>query len=47
MQNNFFNSETPTFARAQAYNFDTNDSVDLYDEIMNIAREIERCRASV
>lgn len=47
MQNNFLNLETPSFARAKAYNFGASASFELYNEIMDIAKEIERCRASV
>lgn len=47
MRDNFFNSETPSFARAKAYNFSANASYELYNEIMDIAKEIEQCRASV
>ncbi len=47
MQNNSFTSETSNLNQAQAYRFSTRTSAEVYNEIMNIAREIERCRASV
>jgi len=47
MQNNFFNSETPAFAKAEFYNPNASSPSDVYNEIITIAREIEQCRASV
>lgn len=47
MRDNFLNLETPSFARAKAYNFSASASFELYNEIMNIAKEIEQCRASI
>ncbi len=47
MQGNFLNYETPTFARAKAYNYSDSASFEVYNELMDIAKEIERCRASV
>lgn len=47
MRDNYFDSETPSFARAKAYNYNSVASFELYNEIMNIAKEIELCRASV
>lgn len=42
-----FGFDTPSFARAQAYNFDTPETFAVYRELMEIAREIESCRASI
>ena len=35
----------PSFARPEAYNFDaTKDSFEIYQELNEIAKEIEECR---
>lgn len=47
MQENYFASDIPSFARIEAYDFGTPASVEIYREIMGVAKEIERCRASV
>ncbi len=44
MRDNFFNLETPNFAKAEAHAATT---FDVYNELMDIAMEIARCRASV
>ena len=37
--------QIPSFARAEAYDFDaTKDSLEIYHEVNQIAEEIERCR---
>ena len=37
--------QIPSFARAEAYNFEaTPESFDIYRELSQIAEEIERCR---
>lgn len=46
MQNNFFRSET-TVSKRTNVSRSTSASRDIYNEIMNIAKEIERCRASI
>lgn len=47
MHNNFFTSEIPSFARAEAFDFGDNDSLAVYEELMAVAQEIEQCRASL
>lgn len=47
MQENFFASDIPSFARIEAYDFGTPASIEIYREIMGVAKEIERCRASM
>ncbi len=48
MRDNFFTSENiPSFAPAQAYNFDSPADAALYQELTTISQEIERCRASI
>lgn len=47
MRDNYSNLEAPSFARAKAYNFNSSASFELYNEMMNIAKEIELCRASI
>lgn len=38
--------QIPSFARAEAYNFEaTADSFGIYQELNQIAEEIEKCRA--
>lgn len=38
--------QIPSFARAEAYNFETTkDSFEIYQELTQISEEIERCRA--
>lgn len=48
MQNNYsiFN-DYPAYLSIEAEDFDTPESVELYNEIMNIAQEIAVCRASL
>ena len=48
MQNNYsiFN-DYPAYLPIEAEDFDTRESVELYNEIMNIAQEIATCRASL
>ncbi len=48
MQNNYsiFN-DYPAYLPIEAEDFDTPESVELYNEIMNIAQEIAVCRASL
>ena len=46
MPRNCSNFEIPSFARAEAYNFDTTpETFDIYRELNAIAEEIEECRA--
>lgn len=40
-------SDIPSFAKIEAYDFGTPASVEIYRELMGIAKEIERCRASI
>ncbi len=47
MRETFFKSNTYGADRAEAYNFCTPASVELYRELMGVAQEIEACRASV
>ena len=47
MQNNFSTLEVPSFARAQSFDFGTQDSLSVYEELMAVAQEIELCRASL
>ena len=48
MQNNssIFN-DYPSYLPIEEEDFDTPESVELYNEIMNIAQEIAVCRASL
>ena len=48
MQNNYsiFN-DYPAYLPIEAEDFDTPESVELYNEIMNIAQEIATCLASL
>lgn len=48
MQNNYsiFN-DYPAYLPIEAEDFNTPESVELYNEIMNIAQEIAVCRASL
>ena len=42
-----YTSETPSFARPEAYNFVTSqESYDIYKELSQIGEEIEQCRAA-
>lgn len=51
MQENFSGYEAPSFARAARYDFASNTNQrrtsELYQELTAIAREVERCRASI
>ena len=41
----YSNSEVPSFARREAYNFEaTEESFAVYQELSQIAEEIEECR---
>ena len=45
MPKNYSDFQIPSFARAEAYNFEaTKDSFALYQELNQIAEEIEACR---
>ena len=45
MSINYSDYQIPSFARAEAYDFDTTrDSLEIYRELNQIAEEIERCR---
>lgn len=46
MDNDNSNFMVPSFAKAEAYNFDvaTADSIAVYEKLNAIAEEIERCR---
>ena len=46
MPKNYSDFETPSFARREAYNFDTTkDSFEIYKELSQVAEELEQCRA--
>ncbi len=47
MRETFFKSNPTGMSRAEAYNFCTPASVEVYRELMGVAQEIETCRASV
>lgn len=47
MRETFSRSNLTDMARAEAYNFCTPASVEIYRELMSVAQEIETCRASV
>ncbi len=41
----YSNSEIPSFARREVYNFDASrDTFEIYKELSQIAEEIEKCR---
>lgn len=42
-----FGYDTPSFARRKVYAFDTPEMFAVYRELMDIAKEIETCRASI
>ena len=45
MQKNYSDSDVPSFAKAEVYNFDTTrESLEVYQELNQIAEEIEKCR---
>lgn len=45
MQNDYSTFKIPSFARNEAYDFGaTDDSFELYQELNQIAEEIEKCR---
>lgn len=45
MQKNSSDCEIPSFAKVEAYDFDaTRESLKIYEELNQIAEEIEKCR---
>ena len=46
MSANYSNFEVPSFARREAYVFDTPESYDIYRELTAISEEIAQCRAT-
>lgn len=45
MQDNYSTFQVPSFARREAYAFDTPATHDLYRELTAISEEIAQCRA--
>ena len=46
MPENYSTFEIPSFARAEAYDFEaTKETFEVYEELNAIAEEIEKCRA--
>jgi hypothetical protein len=46
MQNNYTEYSVPAFGNVQSYNFDaaTKENFNIYQELTEIAEEIEKCR---
>ncbi len=45
MQNGYSDYQVPSFARREVYNFDVaKDSYEIFQELNQIAEEIEECR---
>ncbi|MDO4612273.1 MAG: hypothetical protein Q4B29_02325 [Candidatus Saccharibacteria bacterium] len=45
MQKDYSIFQIPSFAKAEAYDFDTSDkSLGIFEELNQISEEIERCR---